>query len=39
VKRVVASLPNARLVTYSDEGHVSLIVNHLDAIAKALVGE
>jgi pimeloyl-ACP methyl ester carboxylesterase len=39
VKRVMASLPTARLVTYPDEGHISLIVNHLDAIAKALVGE
>jgi pimeloyl-ACP methyl ester carboxylesterase len=39
VKRVAANLPTARLVTYPDEGHVSLIVNHLNAIAKALVGE
>jgi pimeloyl-ACP methyl ester carboxylesterase len=39
VKRVMASLPTARLVTYPDEGHISLIVNHLDAIAKVLVGE
>jgi pimeloyl-ACP methyl ester carboxylesterase len=39
VKKVMASLPTARLVTYPDEGHISLIVNHLYAIAKALVGE
>jgi pimeloyl-ACP methyl ester carboxylesterase len=39
VKRVMASLPTARLITYPDEGHISLIVNHIDAIAKALVGE
>jgi pimeloyl-ACP methyl ester carboxylesterase len=38
VKRVMASLPMARLVTYPDEAHISLIVNHLDVIAKALVG-
>jgi pimeloyl-ACP methyl ester carboxylesterase len=38
VKRVLASLPTANLVTYPDEGHFSLIMNRFEAIAKALVG-
>lgn len=38
VKRSVETLPTAQLVTYPDEGHISLIMNQFDAIAKALMG-
>jgi pimeloyl-ACP methyl ester carboxylesterase len=38
-EQVVASLPMAELVKYPKEGHLSLIVNHFDAIAKMLVSE
>jgi pimeloyl-ACP methyl ester carboxylesterase len=38
-KQVVASLPTAKLVTYGEEGHLSLIMNQSEAIAKSLVGE
>jgi pimeloyl-ACP methyl ester carboxylesterase len=38
-KQVVASLPTAKLAMYREEGHLSLIMNQSEAIAKSLVGE
>ena len=38
-KQVVASLPIAELMIYPEEGHLSLIMNQSEAIAKSLVGE
>jgi pimeloyl-ACP methyl ester carboxylesterase len=37
VKGAVESLPTARLLTYSEEGHLSLILNQFETIAKVLV--
>lgn len=37
IKRVVASMPTVNLVTYPQEGHVSLIINQLETIVKALM--
>jgi len=39
VERVTNYLPNAQLITYPEDGHISTYVNHFDEIAKALVGE
>ena len=39
IKRVVASLPTAKLTTYPEEGHFSLMVNQFEAIAKSLVDD
>jgi pimeloyl-ACP methyl ester carboxylesterase len=39
VRQVVANLPTAKLITYPDEGHISLILNQFEAIAKVLVGD
>jgi pimeloyl-ACP methyl ester carboxylesterase len=38
VRRIISSsLPTARLVTYQDEGHISIMINRFDEIFKALV--
>ncbi len=37
VKRVADSLPQAQLITYPEDGHISTYVNHFDVIAKALL--
>jgi len=37
VRRMVAELPGATLVTYENEGHLSTLCNRLDEIAQALV--
>jgi pimeloyl-ACP methyl ester carboxylesterase len=39
VRRVVAELPAARLVTYEGEAHLSTLCNHMDEVARALVGQ
>lgn len=36
-KRVVTTLPTAQLITYPEEGHLSLILNKFEAISKALI--
>jgi pimeloyl-ACP methyl ester carboxylesterase len=36
-RKISSSLPTARLVTYQDEGHISIIINRYDEIFKALV--
>lgn len=36
VRRAVAQLPTARLVTYENEAHLSTLCNHMDEIAQAL---
>lgn len=36
VRRAVAELPTARLVTFRDEAHLSTLCNHLDEIAQML---
>ncbi len=38
VRRAVAQLPGARLVTYEGEAHLSTLCNHVDEIARALRG-
>ena len=38
-KQVVMELPTAQLVTYPKEGHISLMVNQFEAIAKSLVSD
>ncbi|PSB09661.1 hypothetical protein C7B62_12315 [Pleurocapsa sp. CCALA 161] len=35
-RKISNSLPTARLVTYQDEGHISIIINRYDEIFKAL---
>lgn len=35
-RRVVAAIPNARLVSYEREAHLSTLCNHLDEIAEAI---
>ena len=37
VRRMVAELPSAQLVTYENEAHFSTLCNHLDEFARALV--
>ena len=37
VRRVVNELPNAQLVTYETEAHLSTLCNHLDEFAQALI--
>lgn len=39
VKRIAATLPTTKLVMYPNEGHISVVVNQIEAIAKVLVGE
>lgn len=39
IKRVVASLPTAKLTTYPEEGHYSLIVNQFETIALSLIND
>lgn len=39
IKRVLASLPTAKLTTYPEEGHFSLILNQFETIAKSLVND
>lgn len=36
VRKVVAMLPNARLITYPNEAHLSTLINHQEEIAQAL---
>ncbi len=36
VKRTAATLPTAKLVMYPNEGHISVVVNQIEAITKAL---
>lgn len=38
-RRVAAELPNARLITYENEAHLSTLINHQEEIAEALVGK
>jgi pimeloyl-ACP methyl ester carboxylesterase len=37
VQRAANHLPHAQLVTYPEDGHISIHVNHFDEIAKALL--
>src|SRR5262245_42678979 len=37
VRRAVAGLPAARLITYPNEAHLSTLCNHLDEVARALL--
>ncbi len=37
VERVVSKLPDAELITYPEDGHISTYANHFDEIAKALM--
>ena len=37
VKKAVANLPTAKLTIYPEEGHISVIVNQFETIAKSLV--
>jgi pimeloyl-ACP methyl ester carboxylesterase len=37
VRRVVAGLPTARLITYENEAHLSTFCNHFEDIAQVLV--
>ena len=39
VKRTAATLPTAKLVIYPNEGHISVVVNQIEAIARALLSE
>lgn len=39
VKRIVATQPTMKLVMYPNEGHISIVVNQIEAIAKALINE
>ncbi len=39
VKRIAATLPTIKLVMYPNEGHISVVVNQIEAIAKALLSE
>ena len=36
VRRMVAKLQNAQLITYPHEAHFSTLCNHLDEIAEAI---
>src|SRR5262249_30694818 len=37
-RRAVSEVPSARLVPYKGEAHLSALCNHIDEIARALVG-
>jgi len=37
VRRMVVELPNAQLVTYENESHLSTLCNHVDEFAEAIV--
>lgn len=37
VRRMVAELPSAQLVTYENEAHFSTLCNHVDEFAEAIV--
>lgn len=39
VRRAVAEMPSAQLVTYKTEAHLSTLCNHQDEIAQALLGK
>lgn len=39
VKRITATLPTTRLVMYPNEGHISVVVNQIEAISKVLLTE
>ncbi|MBW4539123.1 MAG: alpha/beta hydrolase [Myxacorys chilensis ATA2-1-KO14] len=39
VRRVAVSLPQTKLMIFPNEGHISVVVNQIEAIAKVLVGE
>ena len=36
VKQTAATLPTAKLLMYPNEGHISVVVNQIEAITKAL---
>jgi pimeloyl-ACP methyl ester carboxylesterase len=38
VRRAVAQLPGAKLVTFPDDAHLSTLCNHMDEVARALTG-
>jgi pimeloyl-ACP methyl ester carboxylesterase len=38
-KRSIDRLPTAQLITYPNEGHISIVVNQFEAIVRALKGE
>jgi len=37
VKRMANNLPHVQLITYPEDGHISIFVNHFNEIAKALL--
>lgn len=37
VQRMMSNLPDAQLLTYPEDGHISIYINHFDEIAKALI--
>jgi pimeloyl-ACP methyl ester carboxylesterase len=39
IKQVAESLPTTQLITYPQEGHISLIMNQFELVAKALLGK
>lgn len=39
IKRVTASLPTIQFITCPQEGHISLIMNQFEVIAKVLIGK
>ncbi|NEZ66281.1 alpha/beta hydrolase [Leptolyngbyaceae cyanobacterium CCMR0082] len=39
VKQIAATLPTTKLVMYPNEGHISVVVNQIESIAKALLSE
>ena len=39
VQQISATIPTAKLVMYPNEGHISVVVNQIEAIAKVLVGD
>jgi pimeloyl-ACP methyl ester carboxylesterase len=39
VRRAMAQLPTARLVTFENEAHLSTLCNHMPEIARAVIGE
>jgi pimeloyl-ACP methyl ester carboxylesterase len=39
VEWMVPHIPNARLVTYPNDGHMSAIIDHFDQIAAALLSK
>lgn len=38
-RRVAMSLPKAQLMIFPNEGHISVVVNQIEALAKVLVGD